>query len=57
MCIRDRSSDAGLLNAVGAIKAEVPDAFVLVSFAVLPDGYTREGMYLSLIHIFNYIKF
>ena len=29
----------------GAIKAEVPDAFVLVSFAVLPDGYTREGMY------------
>ena len=39
------SSDAGLLNAVGAIKAEVPDAFVLVSFAVLSDGYTREGMY------------
>ena len=39
------SSDAGLLDAVGAIKAEVPYAFVLVSFAVLPDGYTREGMY------------
>ena len=39
------SSDAGLLDVVGAIKAEVPDAFVLVSFAVLPDGYTREGMY------------
>ena len=39
------SSDAGLLDAVGAIKAEVPDAFVLASFAVLPDGYTREGMY------------
>ena len=39
------SSDAGLLDAVGAIKAEVPDAFVMVSFAVLPDGYTREGMY------------
>ena len=39
------SSDAGLLDAVVAIKAEVPDAFVLVSFAVLPDGYTREGMY------------
>ena len=39
------SSDAGILDAVGAIKAEVPDAFVLVSFAVLPDGYTREGMY------------
>ena len=39
------SSDAGLLDAVGAIKEEMPDAFVLVSFAVLPDGYTREGMY------------
>lgn len=39
------SSDAGLLDVVGAIKAEVPNAFVLVSFAVLPDGYTREGMY------------
>ena len=39
------SSDAGVLEAVRAIKAKVPDAFVLVSFAVLPDGYTREGMY------------
>ena len=39
------SSDAGVLEAVQAIKAQVPDAFVLVSFAVLPDGYTREGMY------------
>ena len=39
------SSDAGVLEAVQAVKALVPDAFVLVSFAVLPDGYTREGMY------------
>ena len=39
------SSDAGVLEAVQAVKARVPDAFVLVSFAVLPDGYTREGMY------------
>ena len=38
------SSDAGLLDAVGAIKAEVPDALGLVSCAVLP-GYTRGGMY------------
>ena len=38
-------SDAGVLEAVQAVKAQVPDAFVLVSFAVLPDGYTREGMY------------
>ena len=39
------SSDAGVLEAVQAVKAQVPDVFVLVSFAVLPDGYTREGMY------------
>ena len=39
------SSDAGVLEAVQAVKAQVPDAFVLVSFAVLPDGYTREGIY------------
>ena len=39
------SSDAGVLEAVQVVKAQVPDAFVLVSFAVLPDGYTREGMY------------
>ena len=39
------SSDAGVLETVQAVKAQVPDAFVLVSFAVLPDGYTREGMY------------
>ena len=45
------SSDAGVLEAVQAVKAQAPDAFVLVSFAVLPDGYTREGMYSKdLVH-------
>ena len=39
------SSDAGILEAVRTLKAAEPDAFVLVSFAVLPDGYTREGLY------------
>ena len=39
------SSDAGVAKAAKQIKEAVPDAFVLVSFAVLPDGYTREGMY------------
>ena len=38
------SSDAGVLDAVKALRGKVPDAFVLVSFAVLPDGYTREGL-------------
>ena len=37
------SSDAGVAEAAKQIKEAVPDAFVLVSFAVLPDGYTREG--------------
>ena len=39
------SSDAGILEVVRTLKAAEPDAFVLVSFAVLPDGYTREGLY------------
>ena len=41
------STDAGILEAVTALKQQVPDAFVLVSFAVLPDGYTREGRHCS----------
>ena len=36
------SSDAGIAEAARAVREKVPDAFVLVSFAVLPDGYTRE---------------
>ena len=35
------SSDTGVLDAVRALRETVPDAFVQVSFAVLPDGYTR----------------
>ena len=38
------SSDAGLAEAAAYIKSRRPDAFVLVSFAALPDGYTREGL-------------
>ena len=41
------SSDAGVAEAARQIKEAVPDAFVLVSFAVLPDGYTREGRYCA----------
>ena len=41
------SSDAGVAEAAKKIKETVPDAFVLVSFAVLPDGYTREGRYCA----------
>ena len=41
------STDVGILEAVTALKQQVPDAFVLVSFAALPDGYTREGRHCS----------
>ena len=39
------STDTGILEAAAELKTQVPDAFILVSFAVLPDGYTREGRY------------
>ena len=41
------STEDGVLEAIHALKQTVPDAFVLVSFAVLPDGYTREGRYCA----------
>ena len=41
------STDAGVAEAAKYIKENVPDAFILVSFAVLPDGYTREGRHCS----------
>lgn len=39
------SSDAALPETAALIREKCPDAFILVSFAVLPDGYTREGVY------------
>ena len=41
------STEDGVLKAIRALKQTVPEAFVLVSFAVLPDGYTREGRYCA----------
>ena len=38
------STDDGIAEAAAYIKARCPRAFVLVSFAALPDGYTREGL-------------
>ncbi len=37
------SSALCLTEAAAYIKSAAPEAFVLVSFAVQPDGYTREG--------------
>ena len=39
------SADTGVLEAASYLKKAIPDAFILVSFAVLPDGYTREGQH------------
>ena len=41
------SAEGGVLEAIRALKQTVPEAFVLVSFAVLTDGYTREGRYCA----------
>ena len=41
------SAEDGVLEAIRALKQTVPEVFVLVSFAVLPDGYTREGRYCA----------
>ena len=37
------STDEGVAEAAAFITERRPDAFILVSFAALPDGYTREG--------------
>ena len=39
------STDAGAAEAAEYIKSRCPGAFVMVCFAVLPDGYTREGLH------------
>ena len=45
------SSDVGVVEAVKALRVAVPDAVIMVSFAVLPDGYTREGLlFRDLLH-------
>lgn len=41
------SSDAGILEAAEYIKSKRSDAFIIASFAVQPDGYTREGLYFA----------
>ena len=41
------STDAGVAEAAAYIKGRRPDAFILVSFAALPDGYTRSAPWPS----------
>ena len=37
-------SSEGLREACAFIRAQKPDAFLLVSFAAAPDGFTRQGL-------------
>jgi homocysteine S-methyltransferase len=39
------SNDTGIAETAAHIKAACPEAFIMVSFAVMPDGYTRDGLY------------
>lgn len=39
------STDTGLAEAAQYIRSRKPSAFILTSFAVGPDGYTREGFF------------
>lgn len=36
-------TDAGIQEAAAYIRKEIPDAFIAVSFAANPDGFTRSG--------------
>ncbi len=38
------SNDKPLAELAAYIKSKRPDSFIIVSFAVQPDGYTREGI-------------
>lgn len=37
-------SDEGIAEAAAHLKAQCPEAFLLVSYAVRPEGFTREGI-------------
>lgn len=37
----------GICEAAAYIRERRPDAYIITSFAVLPDGFTREGIYVN----------
>lgn len=39
------SNDIGILEAARLIRSEMPDAFIMVSFGVQPDGFSRDGIH------------
>jgi len=42
-------TDAGIINAAAYIRKRIPDAFIAVSFAANPDGFTRSGELASAL--------
>jgi len=41
------ASADGLAEAARHIRARVPEAYIITTFAVRPDGFTREGVYAA----------
>ena len=41
------SSDSGIFEAARMIRQEVPDAFLIASFGIQPDGFSREGIHFK----------
>ena len=39
------SSDTGIREAAARIRDAEPDAFIMVSFGIQPDGFSREGLH------------
>ena len=39
------SNDTGILDAARMIRSETPDAFIMVSFGIQPDGFSRDGIH------------
>ncbi len=39
------SNTIGLLESARYIRSRVPDAYVIISYAVMPGGYTRDGLF------------
>ncbi len=45
------ASAEGLVKSAEYIRSKVPEAYIIVSFAILPGGYTRDGLFgEDLIH-------
>ena len=48
--LETNGQDTGLHETAAYIKARQPDAFVIVSFAAQPDGFTRSGQLVQTLY-------